>query len=427
MAHALSYPNARQQLRSLFDTAVARAYPGDDLLSHLPAVDGGQIIVVGAGKAGAAMAQVVERSFDRISAGLVLVPYGHSKPCSRVEIVEAGHPVPDTFGYEGAKKILALATALGEGDSLICLLSGGGSALLNLPLEGITLEEKRAVTKDLLISGATIHEINTVRKHLSRVKGGRLAKAAFPARTITLAISDVPGDDPSTIASGPTVGDRTTRGDAVDILRKYHLELPPAIDTLLASDQSESPNPDDASLSRTEYSVTATAADALRAAASLAQQRGFQVAELGDNVEGLAQDIAAEHARLFQDLQHGSTPSPFLMLSGGELTVRVNGMGRGGPNQEYLLALAIALDGRPDTFAIACDTDGIDGASTSAGALITPDTLARARSLGMHPQDYLRDNNAGAFFERLGDLVTTGPTCTNVNDFRAIAYIPGGD
>ncbi|MGB1612876.1 MAG: glycerate kinase type-2 family protein, partial [Arenicellales bacterium] len=296
-----------------------------------------------------------------------------------------------------------------------------------LPLEGITLEEKRAVTKDLLISGATIHEINTVRKHLSRVKGGRLAKAAFPARTITLAISDVPGDDPSTIASGPTVGDRTTRGDAVDILRKYHLELPPAIDTLLASDQSESPNPDDASLSRTEYSVTATAADALRAAASLAQQRGFRVAELGDNVEGLAQDIAAEHARLFQDLQHGSTPSPFLMLSGGELTVRVNGMGRGGPNQEYLLALAIALDGRPDTFAIACDTDGIDGASTSAGALITPDTLARARSLGMHPQDYLRDNNAGAFFERLGDLVTTGPTCTNVNDFRAIAYIPGGD
>ncbi|NDG44715.1 MAG: DUF4147 domain-containing protein, partial [Gammaproteobacteria bacterium] len=254
-----------------------------------------------------------------------------------------------------------------------------------------------------------------------RVKGGRLAQAAFPARTITLAISDVPGDDPSTIASGPTVGDRTTRADAIKILRKYHLELPPAIDTLLASEHSESPHPDDASLSRTEYSVTATPADALRAAASLAQQQGFRITELGDDVEGLAQDIAAEHARRFQDLQHKPTPSPFLMLSGGELTVRVNGKGRGGPNQEYLLALAIALDGRRDTFAIACDTDGIDGASASAGALITPDTLARARSLGMHPQDYLSDNNAGAFFERLGDLVTTGPTCTNVNDFRARA------
>jgi len=240
--HALSYPNARQQLRSLFDAAVARAYPGDDLVSHLPAIDGGRIIVVGAGKAGAAMAQVVERSVERITAGLVLVPYGHSKPCSRIEIVEAGHPVPDTFGYGGAKKILALATSLGEGDSLICLLSGGGSALLNLPLEGITLDEKRAITRKLLISGATIHEINTVRKHLSRVKGGRLAQAAFPARTITLAISDVPGDDPSTIASGPTVGDRTTRADAIEILRKYHLELPPAIDTLLASEHSESPH-----------------------------------------------------------------------------------------------------------------------------------------------------------------------------------------
>ncbi len=427
MSQSHSYAPARQQLRSLFDAAVAHAYPGSDLADQIPSIGSGRVVVVGAGKAGAAMAQIVEQSLERIDEGLVIVPYGHIRACSQIPIIEAGHPVPDALGLQSAQHILRLALSLEENDTLICLLSGGGSALLNLPMEGISLEEKRAVTKGLLSCGATIHEINTVRKHLSQIKGGRLAQAAYPARTITLAISDVPGNDPSTIASGPTVGDTTTQADAISILHRYALHVPDAVNAILTSDRYESPAPGDETLSRTRYVITATAAQALDTAAAGAAGQGFETINLGDEVEGLACKVAQDHAAIFESLSRSEPALAPLLLSGGELTVRVQGSGRGGPNLEYLLALAIALDGRPDTFALACDTDGIDGATKAAGAIITPDTLDRAKGLGLDARAYLANNDAGTFFEHLDDLIVTGPTCTNVNDFRVIAYIPSSD
>ena len=426
-AHLSDSPQIKS-LRALFKCAVSKAYPTTNLAHYLPPPPHGQVVVVGAGKAGAAMAKAVENKLSTVADSLVLVPYGHKRSCRLINIVEASHPVPDNAGEKAARQILDLAVSLGANDLLVCLLSGGGSALLNLPCTGITLQEKRTLTRELLACGADIHDINTVRKHLSDIKGGRLAAAAFPARTVTLAISDVPGNDPATIASGPTVGDPTTRQDALEILSKYGIKPTSSIAAKLASITAESPFPGDPKLTASEITITATAAEALEAAMAYAKDQGREVVNLGDKVEGLASALASEHAKTFERerLIH-SSGKEFVLISGGEATVALQGRGKGGPNQEYLLALAIALDGRPDVFAIAADTDGIDGASQAAGAFITPNTLTRATAQGLDPHAHLARNDAGGFFEQLGDLIITGPTCTNVNDFRAIAYIPSVD
>ena len=417
-----------KSLRALLDRALSKAYPTTTLVRYLPPPPDGRIVVVGAGKAGAAMAEAVEDALSSVSESLVVVPYGHKRPCRLINIVEAGHPVPDNPGEKAARKILGIASSLGADDLLVCLLSGGGSALLSLPSTGIILDEKRDLTRELLACGAGIHDINTVRKHLSDIKGGRLAAAAFPARTVTLALSDVPGNDPATIASGPTVGDATSRKDALEILSAYGIKPPPSIKAKLASPTAESPFPSDLKLTASEIVITATAAEALDVAVTFAEEQGLGVVNLGDEVEGIASVLAGEHARAFESerLAH-STGKGFVLISGGEATVALHGDGKGGPNQEYLLALAIELDGRPNVFALAADTDGIDGASEAAGAFITPSTLTRAAAQGLDPQAYLTRNDAGGFFEQLGDLIITGPTCTNVNDFRAIAYIPSRD
>jgi len=421
----MSHPTAIKILRRLFDSALSKAYPTKALASYLPPTPRGRTVVVGAGKASAAMGQALDHVLTGISDSLVLVPYGHERTCRSVNIVQASHPVPDTAGQKGAQKILDLASSLGADDLLICLLSGGGSALLSLPPKGVALTEKKEITRRLLACGATIHQINTVRKHLSAIKGGRLAAAAFPARTLTLAISDVPGDDPATIASGPTVGDPTTRDEALGILESFGIQTPASIASALASPDAESPFPGDATLAHSEFRIAATGASALEAAVAYAGQNGFKAINLGDQIEGIASVLASDHAKIFEkELREQPDKKGLVLLSGGEATVALRGAGKGGPNQEYLLALAIALDGRPDVFAIAADTDGIDGASEAAGAVITPDTLARAAGLEMDPREYLARNDAGSFFEQLGDLIVTGPTCTNVNDFRAIAYIP---
>ncbi len=411
----------RNLLLDLFSHAVARADPSENMAGLLPEPPLGKVVVVGAGKAGASMAQALEKLWPGPLQGLVLVPYNHGLDCNFIEIIEAGHPVPDLAGQVGAQRIFDLACSLERDDLLLCLLSGGGSSLLSLPLPGVSLQQKQSITSQLLICGASIHEINTVRKHLSNIKGGRLARAAYPARTETLVISDVPGDDPATIASGPTTGDPTTIDQAVAILKKYAIKVPQAVDAVLRAPASESPSPGHTQLSHSRLSIIATPADALAAAAAHAQQRGLTVINRGDAEEGMAHELARVHYRLVVDSDQFSGTGPkTLMLSGGETTVMVKGQGTGGRNQEYLLALAIELDGMDNIFAIACDTDGIDGASQVAGAIITPDTLSRARLLDMNPGAYLADNNAGAFFEALGDTVVTGPTRTNVNDFRAI-------
>ena len=411
----------RNLLLDLFSHAVARADPSGNMAGSLPQPPTGKVVIVGAGKAGASMAQTLEKVWPGPLEGLVLVPYGHALDCNFIEIIEAGHPIPDSAGQAGAQRIFDLACSLGPDDLLLCLLSGGGSSLLSLPLPGVSLKQKQSITSQLLICGASIHEINTVRKHLSHIKGGRLAQAAYPARTVSLLISDVPGDDPATIASGPTTGDPTTIDQAVAILAKYAIKLPKAVDTVLRAPASESPSPGHVQLNRSRLSIIATPAEALAAAGAHAQERGLTVINRGDAEEGIARELACVHSRLVIDSDQFSGTGPkTVMLSGGETTVVVKGQGTGGRNQEYLLALAIELNGMANIFAIACDTDGIDGASKVAGAIITPDTLSRARLLGMNPRTYLADNNAGAFFEALGDTVVTGPTRTNVNDFRAI-------
>ncbi|MCP4952302.1 MAG: glycerate kinase [Proteobacteria bacterium] len=414
-------------LRNLFDAAVESAYPGSELVGLLPEPPRGKTVVVGAGKAGASMAQTLEKSLGSIEDSLIIVPQGHSLKTESINIIEASHPVPDRIGLEGATHILEMARSLKSDDLLLCLLSGGGSALLNLPLPGITLAEKQAITRSLLSSGATINEINTVRKHLSAIKGGRLATASYPASTFTLAVSDVPGNHISTIASGPTVGDPSTCAEADNVLDRFSIAVSPAIRRILRSDQSETPAPGDPALRFSRYEVVAGPGKALEAASNRAQHLGFNVINLGDQVEGLAAEIAKHHAHLIRTEKIFENNQRTLLLSGGEATVQITGAGSGGPNQEYLLALAIELNGHENLFGIACDTDGIDGATTAAGAVITPSTLSRAAERGINPKDCLENNDAGSFFTLLNDLVTTGPTYTNVNDFRAIAYIPNSD
>ena len=405
----------RLLLRQLLDAALASAQPVHCLPPHLPEPPAGRTVVVGAGKAAAAMARAVEHHWDGPLEGLVVTRYGHRVPTRAIEVVEAAHPVPDAGGREAAARILALAETLGADDLALCLVSGGGSALLTLPAPGIALADKQAVTGLLLRSGAAIGEINAVRKHLSAIKGGRLGAACHPARVVSLLISDVPGDDPAVIGSGPTVPDPTTFADALSVLRKYGISEPTAVIRHLQRGQDETPKGDDLRLVGAETRIVATPARALAAAAAVAREAGCRPVVLGDALEGEARDLGHAHASLARDAAPGT-----VLLSGGEATVTVTGDGRGGPNAEYALALASALDGAPGIFGIACDTDGIDGTEDNAGALVTPDTLARSRAAGEDAAARLAANDAYGFFAALDDLVMTGPTLTNANDFRAI-------
>ncbi|HZH28249.1 MAG TPA: glycerate kinase [Azospirillaceae bacterium] len=413
-------------LQDLFAAAVRAADPAERIPPNLPAPPSGRTLVVGAGKAAAAMALAVERHWPGPLDGLVVTRYGHGAPTRRIQVVEAAHPVPDDAGRDAARRILEMARALGPDDLLLCLVSGGGSSLLALPAPGLSLEDKQAVARALLRSGAAIDEMNCVRRHLSAIKGGRLAAAAHPAQVVSLLISDVPGDDPAVIASGPTVPDPTSFADARAVLRKYGIDPPPAVARHLAEAADETPKPDDPRLARTRTVLVARPQDSLEAAAAIARARGVTPIILGDAIEGEAREVARVMAGIArQAAGHGLFPGqpagkPCVLLSGGETTVTVRGKGRGGRNMEFLLALALALDGHPGIHALACDTDGIDGTEDAAGALIRPDTCARARAAGLDPNAHLLDNDAYPLFKTLGDLVTSGPTLTNVNDFRAI-------
>ena len=402
-------------LKDLFSAAIAAADPHLRVPSYLPKPPKGRTIVVGAGKASAAMALAVEQHWKAPLSGLVITRYGHGAPCKKIEIVEASHPVPDANGRDAAVRMGDLVKGLTKDDLVLCLISGGGSALLAAPAPGLTLADKQNVNRQLLSCGAPISEMNCVRKHLSALKGGRLAAAAFPAEVVSLIISDVPGDDPAIVASGPTVPDPTTRQDALKILRKYRFDLPAHVWAFLETSAAETPKPGDPRFAKVRTEMIAAPAQSLAAAAKLARQAGYRVIDLGDRIEGEAREVAREQAA-----QALSTKGPAVILSGGETTVTLKGKGRGGRNAEFALALALALDGRANISAIAGDTDGIDGSEDNAGAVVTADTLARARVKGLDAKAFLADNDAYSFFERLGDLVVTGPTRTNVNDFRAI-------
>jgi hydroxypyruvate reductase len=343
-------------------------------------------------------------------------------PCANVEIVEAAHPVPDAAGLEAAKRILALAQGLSADDLVVCLISGGGSSLLALPADGITLDDKQAVNRALLKSGATISEMNCVRRHLSAIKGGRLGAACHPAKVVTLLMSDVPGDDPINIASGPTVADPTTCADALDVIRRYGVDVPASVRRVVESGAGESVKPGDPRLARAETRMIAAPQMALEAAATVARDAGVAPLILGDSIEGEAREVGRVIAAIAQQVALHDQPiaPPCVLLSGGETTVTVRGNGRGGRNVEFLLSLAIALDTRANVYAIAGDTDVVDGIEEIAGAIATPDTLARAWAKGIRPRDALANNDGHGFFEALGDSVVTGPTLTNVNDFRAI-------
>ncbi|EFL90983.1 glycerate kinase [Ahrensia sp. R2A130] len=407
-------------LRELFDTAVRHAAPAETLTQYLPEPPKGRTLVVAAGKAAASMAAATEAAWPKDSnlSGIALTRYGHGQICDHIEVLEAAHPVPDDSGFHAAQRILADVAELGEDDLLLCLISGGGSSLLVAPSEGITLEEKKTLNKALLMSGAPIGEMNAVRKHISAIKGGRLAQLAAPARVVTLAISDVPHDDPSTIASGPTVPDPTTLADARGIVTRYGMKLPASITARLEDHSAETPKQENPIFQNTTLQMIATPGSVLRKTVDGMGKAWGSVASLGADLEGEARDMGRAHAMMAV-----TANGPTTIVSGGESTVTVEAgtpCGRGGRNCEYLLALAIALDGAEDIWAIAADTDGIDGSEDNAGAVVTPDTLARAKALGMDAQAMLDGHDAYTFFQRLGDLVMTGPTRTNINDFRAI-------
>jgi hydroxypyruvate reductase len=425
MASMIERP--REFLEGLFRAAVAAAHPANVLETYLPPPPSGRLIVLAAGKAAGSMTEVAEGHYlsqlpkDRLL-GLAVTRTGYARPTRLMPVVEASHPVPDQKGAEATARTLALADQAGSDDLVLVLLSGGASANWIAPAPGLALADKQAVTRALLRSGASIGEINTLRKHLSQVKGGRLAARAHPAPVLTLAISDVPGDDPAIIGSGPTVPDPSTLADARSVVRRYRLDLPPGIERALADPRNETPKPDDAIFAGTDYRLVARPADAFAAAERAVRAAGFECIFLGDRVEGEARTVAAEHGRLARELR--SLGRRAVILSGGELTVTIRGKGRGGPNQEYALALALAIEGLPAVAALAADTDGTDGGAGSrddpAGAFIDGSTAARARALGLDPAAFLAENDSTAFFTRLGGLLTPGPTFTNVNDFRAI-------
>jgi hydroxypyruvate reductase len=414
---------ARTLLRGVFDAAVAAADPRVVLARHLPAPPTGRCVVVGAGKSAAVMAAALEDAWPGVPLeGVVVTRYGHAVPTRRIVVRESSHPVPDTNGEAAAREILAAVQNLEPDDLVVALISGGASALLPLPAAGLTLGDKQAVNRALLASGATISEMNCVRKHLSAIKGGRLAAAAAPARVLTLAISDVPGDDPSVIGSGPTVPDPSTFADARTILAKYGILPSPQVAARLARDDDETPKP--GSLERADYRMIATPLMALRAAAEAARVAGLSPIILGDALEGESRELGIVLAGIARSVRAHGEPlaAPALLLSGGETTVTIGAgpAGRGGRNSEFLLGLAVALAGGARIWAAAGDTDGIDGTEDAAGAVVTPDTLARAKALGLDPAAMLAGHDSFSLFAALGDLIRTGPTLTNVNDFRAI-------
>jgi glycerate 2-kinase len=412
----------QQLLRRMFDAAIASAQPALCVPPHLPSPPRGRLIVVGAGKASAAMARAVEENWSGPLSGLVVTRYGYAVPCEHIEILEAAHPVPDAAGMHAAQQMLEQVSGLNEDDLVLCLFSGGGSALLPLPAPGLNLDLKQSVNRALLACGATISEMNCVRRHLSAIKGGRLAAACYPARVLTLLISDVPGDRPIDIASGPTVPDPTTCADALAIMRRYRIDLPGPVHDVLESGRGESVKPGDLRVAHSTVRMIATPQMALEAAARVARAAGVVPHILGDAIEGEARDVGKVFAGMALQVAERGQPfdAPCVLLSGGETTVTVRGCGRGGRNVEFLLSFAIALDGHPRVHALAGDTDGVDGQEEIAGGYLAADSLARAWSLGLKPKDMLDNNDGHGFFTALGDSVITGPTLTNVNDFRAI-------
>lgn len=409
-------------LQDMFEAAIASAQPALRVPDFLPAPPRGRTIVIGAGKASAAMAKAVEDHWTGRLEGLVVTRYGYAVACERIEIVEAAHPVPDESGLKTAERMLQLVSGLTADDLVLCLISGGGSSLLPLPAEGLTLQDKQEINQALLSSGATISEMNCVRRHLSAIKGGRLAAACYPARVVNLIISDVPADAARDIASGPTVPDTTTCAEALAVLRRYEICAAPAVIDLLENNLTETLKPNDPRLPDIETHLIATPQLALEAAATQSLAAGIGAYILSDAIEGEARDVGAVMAGIAKQISRRGQPFrvPCILLSGGETTVTIRGSGRGGRNVEFLLSLGVALNGEPGVFAIAGDTDGVDGQEEIAGALLRPDTLARARDRGIRPIERLEDNDAHGFFQALGDSVITGPTLTNVNDFRAI-------
>lgn len=420
-------PPPREILDALLNAALDAVRPANCVWPFLPEPPRhGRVVVVGAGKASAAMAAAVEARWpQQAMTGLVVTRYGHGAPCERIEIVEAGHPVPDAAGAAAAQRIRELVSGLTEDDLVLCLISGGGSALLSAPAPGITLEEKRAINKALLNSGATIAEMNCVRKHLSSLKGGRLALACAPARVFTLVLSDVPGDDPSVVASGPTLPDHSTLQQALGVIDRYAVAVPAHVRSFLQQPENETPKPGDPRLAQCEVRVIATAQEALQAAARKVHALGLPAHVLSDDMEGEAREVAKVHAAIARHVARRGEPfqRPCVLLSGGETTVTVRGRGRGGRNAEFLLSLAIELKGAPGLWALAVDTDGIDGSEDNAGAWFGPDTWARAEAQGLKPAAMLENNDGYGFFEALGQLLVTGPTRTNVNDLRAILIL----
>jgi len=412
----------RVLLRAMFDAAIAAAQPDKTLPAYLPKPPKGRTLVIGCGKAAASMAKAVEDHWPGELSGMVVTRYGYHVSTKIIEVVEAAHPVPDEAGRKAAARMLKMAHGLSSDDLVLFLVSGGGSALLSLPAAGLTLADKQAINKALLKSGANITEMNCVRKHLSAVKGGRLAAACAPAKVITLAISDIPGDDPAVIASGPTVADATTFADAVATLEKYGITEPKAVVDHLRAANEETPKPGDPRLEKNELHMVAAPQLSLEAAAQIAREAGVTPLSLGDAIEGEAREVAIVHAGIARQVKRHGQPAkaPCVLLSGGETTVTVRGKGRGGRNAEFLLALAVALGGESGIHALAGDTDGVDGTEDNAGAVLTPDSLVKAAHRNLDAKKMLADNDGYSFFSGLGDLVITGPTLTNVNDFRAI-------
>ncbi len=406
----------------MFDAAIAAAQPAICLPQHLPPMPKGRLVVIGAGKASAAMAPAVEAHWKGPLSGLVVTRYGHAVPCNQIEIIEAAHPIPDAAGQAAAVRMLNLVKNLTEDDLVLCLNSGGGSSLLPAPLPGITLVDKQKINRSLLESGATISEMNCVRRHLSAIKGGRLAAACKPARVLNLFLSDVPGDNPIDIASGLTVPDPTSCQDALSILKRYKIEVPPKVLEILESGHGESIKEGDPQLPEIKSIFIATPQMALEAAANVAREAGVTPYILGDAIEGESREVAKTLAGIARQVSRRNQPfqTPCVLISGGETTVSLRGDGRGGRNVEFLLSLAIALNSEPGIYAIAGDTDGVDGQEEIAGAILDPETLERALKLKSRPVDYLDRNDGHSFFEALGNSVITGPTLTNVNDFRAI-------